>query len=94
MKLTKNRKFIRRKELTAAISLVLAATPMAYAQDTDGENTADQNEEMVMEEVVVTGRYRASLIDAIGIDGVSFEVGVAAAEREHGTDGREREQRG
>ena len=59
-------KIIRRTELSAAISLVLAASPVAlvHAQGIDGENT-DQNDEMVMEEVVVTGTYRASLINQI-----------------------------
>jgi iron complex outermembrane receptor protein len=50
-------KTFRRKELAATISLLLAACPTAYAQD--------QNEEMVMEEVIVTGKFRASLIDQI-----------------------------
>ena len=60
-------KIIRRKELSAAISLVLAASPIAhvYAQDAEGDSTNDQNEEMVMEEVVVTGTFRASLINQI-----------------------------
>lgn len=50
-------KTFRRKELAATISLLLAAYPTAYAQD--------QNEEMVMEEVIVTGKFRASLINQI-----------------------------
>ena len=67
MKARKTRKVIRRKELTAAISLVLAASPVAYvqAQDVQGEDVNEQGEEMVMEEVVVTGTYRASLINQI-----------------------------
>ena len=66
MKTRKHRKIIRRTELSAAISLVLAASPVAYvhAQDVDGEAT-DQSGEMVMEEVVVTGTFRASLINQI-----------------------------
>jgi iron complex outermembrane receptor protein len=54
---------LRRKELAATISLLLAAHSAAWAQD---QAAADQTEEMVMEEVVVTGKFRASLIDAIG----------------------------
>ena len=67
MKARKTRKVIRRKELSAAISLVLAASPVAYvhAQDVQGEGINEQGEEMVMEEVVVTGTYRASLINQI-----------------------------
>ena len=56
------RKTIRRKELAATISLLLAAPMAVYAQD----QAADQDEELVMEEVVVTGRFRDSLIDQIG----------------------------
>jgi hypothetical protein len=49
MKTSKASKIIRRKELSAAISLVLAASPVAhvYAQDAEGDS---QNEDMVMEE--------------------------------------------
>jgi iron complex outermembrane receptor protein len=56
-------KKIRRKELAATISLLLAAYPAAHAQAQDAQ---DQGEEMLMEEVIVTGTFRASLIDAIG----------------------------
>lgn len=67
MNANKSRKVIRRKELSAAISLVLAASPVAYvqAQDAQNEGVNNQGEEMVMEEVVVTGTYRASLINQI-----------------------------
>ncbi|NNJ64832.1 MAG: TonB-dependent receptor [Xanthomonadales bacterium] len=61
----KTRKIIRRKELAATISLLLASAPAAYAQDQAGSDT-EQSEETVMEEVVVTGKFRASLIDQIG----------------------------
>ncbi len=66
MNARKTRKVIRRRELSAAISLVLAASPVAYvhAQDAQGEDANEQGE-MVMEEVVVTGTYRASLINQI-----------------------------
>jgi len=56
-------KTVRRKELAATISLLLAAYPAAHAQAQDAQ---DQGEETVMEEVIVTGTFRASLIDAIG----------------------------
>jgi iron complex outermembrane receptor protein len=53
----KTSKTFRRKELAATISLLLAAYPTVYAQD--------QGEEQVMEEVIVTGKFRASLISQI-----------------------------
>ena len=64
----KTSKPFRRKELAATISLLLAAYPAAYAQAQDAQDqaAAEQGEEMMMEEVIVTGRFRASLIDAIG----------------------------
>ncbi|MGB5486896.1 MAG: TonB-dependent receptor plug domain-containing protein, partial [Lysobacterales bacterium] len=67
MKANNPRKVIRRRKLSAAISLVLAASPVAYlhAQGIDGETTTDQDGEMVMEEVIVTGTFRASLINQI-----------------------------
>jgi iron complex outermembrane receptor protein len=46
--------------------LLLAAHGAAYAQDQEAANTSsDSGEDMVMEEVVVTGRFRASLINQI-----------------------------
>jgi iron complex outermembrane receptor protein len=61
-----SKKYLRRKELAATISLLLATYP-AYAQDPAQEDTNEsQDAEMVMEEVVVTGKFRASLIDQIG----------------------------
>mgnify|MGYP001825671199 FL=1 len=67
MKAIRTGKIIRRKELTTAISLVLAASPVGYAfaQDADDVNLNENGEELVMEEVVVTGTYRASLINQI-----------------------------
>ena len=64
-----SKKYFRRKELAATISLLLASYP-AYAedqaQDSSDQSGAEQTEELVMEEVVVTGRFRASLVDQIG----------------------------
>ena len=64
-----SKKYFRRKELAATISLLLASYPV-YAEEQSMEATADssmdQTEETVMEEVIVTGRFRASLIDALG----------------------------
>ncbi|MBT8073368.1 MAG: TonB-dependent receptor plug domain-containing protein, partial [Gammaproteobacteria bacterium] len=67
MKAIRTGKIIRRKELTTAISLVLAASPVGYAfaQDADDVNVNENGDELVMEEVVVTGTYRASLINQI-----------------------------
>jgi len=56
----------RRKELAATISLLLSAYPAAYAQAQDAQDqAAEQGEETMMEEVIVTGRFRASLINQI-----------------------------
>lgn len=56
---------LRRKELAATISLLLAAQGTAFAQD----QTSDQanEEESVVEEVVVTGTYRASLLSSMSL---------------------------
>ena len=63
----KTTKPFRRKELAATISLLLAAYPAAYAQAQDAQDqvTGDHGEEMMLEEVSVTGRFRASLISQI-----------------------------
>ena len=56
-----SKKYFRRKELAATISLLLASYP-AYAeeqaQDSTDQSGTEQTEEMVMEEVIVTGRFR------------------------------------
>jgi iron complex outermembrane receptor protein len=57
-------RFLRRKELATAISLLLASG-VAFAQN-DTSAGGDQADEALMEEVVVTGKFRASLIDQIG----------------------------
>jgi iron complex outermembrane receptor protein len=55
---------LRRKELAASISLLLAAhTGAALAQDQTDDN--DESEEALMEEVVVYGKFRASLMSAM-----------------------------
>lgn len=53
----KTSKTYRRKELAATISLLLAACPTVYAQD--------QGAAEPIEEVIVTGKFRASLISQI-----------------------------
>ena len=69
----------RRSALSMAIALALPGAMMmpgfAFAQDAD-----EQGEEMVMEEVVVVGRFRASLIDAIGTkrDNTSIVEAISA----------------
>jgi len=67
MKASNPSKVIRRRKLSVAISLVLAASPMAYvqAQNTEGADANESNDELVMEEVIVTGTFRASLINQI-----------------------------
>ncbi|WP_191621222.1 TonB-dependent receptor [Marinihelvus fidelis] len=58
---TSTRRF-RRKDLAASISLLLASMPQAFAQEEAEDATDDQP---LLEEVVVTGIYRASLINQI-----------------------------
>jgi iron complex outermembrane receptor protein len=69
---------VRRKELAATISLLLAAYPAAHAQAQ--AEAGEQGEEMVMEEVIVTGKFRAALIDAIGTkrDNTSIVEAISA----------------
>ena len=55
---------LRRKELAATISLLLAAHGAAFAQDQSADQS-DAGDDLVMEEVVVTGTFRASLINQI-----------------------------
>ena len=78
-----SKKYFRRKELAATISLLLASYP-AYAEDQAQDSTdqsgTEQTEEMVMEEVIVTGRFRKSLIDALGTkrDNTSIVEAISA----------------
>jgi len=60
----KAQKTLRRKELTVAISLLLAASGSALAQDQ--VDTQDSDDEMVIEEVIVTG-LRKSIIDSLNL---------------------------
>jgi len=53
---------LRRSALSLAIALALPG--MAFAQDAIDEE-GPKDETMVMEEVIVTGRFRASLINSI-----------------------------
>ena len=78
-----SKKYFRRKELAATISLLLASYPV-YAEDQAQESSdqpgTEQTGEMVMEEVVVTGRFRASIIDALGTkrDNTSIVEAISA----------------
>jgi len=60
----KAQKTLRRKELTVAISLLLAASGTALAQDQ--VDVQDSDDEMVIEEVIVTG-LRKSIIDSLNL---------------------------
>ena len=60
----KAQKTLRRKELTVAISLLLAASGSALAQDQ--VDAQDSDDEMVVEEVIVTG-LRKSIIDSLNL---------------------------
>ncbi len=54
---------LRRSALSLAIALALPG--MAFAQDAIDEEGPKDSEQTVMEEVIVTGRFRASLINSI-----------------------------
>ena len=58
---------LRRKELAATISLLLAAHGTAYAQDQVSDADDDATEDVLMEEVIVTGSFRASLLNSINM---------------------------
>jgi iron complex outermembrane receptor protein len=82
----KSRKVIRRKELAATISLLLAAYPAAYlqAQNTDQDDSTDAaSDEMVTEEVIVTG-IRRSLMNSIDIKESNTSIVEAISAEEIG----------
>jgi iron complex outermembrane receptor protein len=60
----KAQKTLRRKELTVAISLLLAASGTALAQDQVSDD--QDSDELVVEEVIVTG-LRKSIIDSLNL---------------------------
>ena len=73
---------IRRKELAAAISMLLAFPAMAIAQDQTADQAAE--DEMITEEVVVTG-IRRGLMNSVDIKGTSTSIveAVSAEEAQH-----------
>jgi len=86
----KTRKTIRRKELAATISLLLAAYPAAFAlaedQDTAAGQTAGEQaseEEVFAEEVIVTG-IRRGLLQAVDIKASSNQIVEAISAEEIG----------
>ena len=73
---------IRRKELAAAISMLLAFPALAIAQD----QTADQQgaeDELITEEVIVTG-IRRGLMNSVDIKGTSTSIVEAISAEEIG----------
>ena len=69
----KSKTVFRRNELAAAISLLLAASPMAYAQD---QNSADEDETQeagMVEEVIVTG-LRRGLMESVDIKATNTSI--------------------
>ena len=62
---------IRRKELAAAISMLLAFPGMAIAQDQTSDQAAE--DDMITEEVVVTG-IRRGLMNSVDIKGTSTSI--------------------
>ena len=78
----KGKDVIRRKELAAAISMLLAFPAMALAQD----QTADQQaaeDEMIAEEVIVTG-IRRGLMNSVDIKGTNTSIVEAISAEEIG----------
>ncbi len=82
----KSKKVIRRKELAATISLLLAAYPAAYvqAQDVDQDVSDDAaGDELITEEVIVTG-IRRGLLNSIDIKESSTSIVEAISAEEIG----------
>jgi iron complex outermembrane receptor protein len=78
----KDNRMIRRKELAAAISMLLAFPALAIAQD----QTADQpaaEDDMITEEVIVTG-IRRGLMNAVDIKGTNTSIVEAISAEEIG----------
>ncbi|MBT8039186.1 MAG: TonB-dependent receptor [Xanthomonadales bacterium] len=73
---------IRRKELAAAISMLLALPGIALAQDQDSEGQA-ADDEMIAEEVIVTG-IRRGLMNSVDIKGTSTSIVEAISAEEIG----------
>ena len=71
---------LRRKELAATISLLLAAHGSAYAQDQASDADDGATEDVLMEEVIVTGSYRASLLNSMSLkrDSTSLVEAISA----------------
>ena len=78
----KTNRTLRRKELAAAISMLLALPGMALAQDqaADDETTG---EELIAEEVIVTG-IRRGLMNSVDIKGTSTSIVEAISAEEIG----------
>jgi iron complex outermembrane receptor protein len=81
----KSHKIIRRKELAATISILLASYPafaIAQTEDQDGEEQTG-TEELVTEEVIVTG-IRRSLLNSIDLKSTSTSIIEAVSAEEIG----------
>ena len=72
---------IRRKELAAAISMLLAFPALAIAQDQASDQQAE--DEMIAEEVIVTG-IRRGLMNSVDIKGTSTSIVEAISAEEIG----------
>jgi len=78
----KTNRVIRRKELAAAISMLLAFPAMAIAQDQVADEAAAEDE-MIAEEVIVTG-IRRGLMNSIDIKGTNTSIVEAVSAEEIG----------
>ena len=73
MKATKQ---LRRKELAAAISMLLVLPASALAQDQEQDSNISMEDDLITEEVIVTG-IRRGLMNSIDIKGTSNSIVVS-----------------
>jgi len=78
----KSTRTIRRKELAAAISMLLAFPALALAQDQVSDETVTEDE-MIAEEVIVTG-IRRGLMNSVDIKGTNTSIVEAVSAEEIG----------
>ena len=74
---------LRRKELAAAISLLLTVPTLALAQDQADADQQGAEDEMITEEVIVTG-IRRGLMNSVDIKGTSTSIVEAISAEEIG----------
>ena len=80
MKATKQ---LRRKELAAAISMLLVLPASALAQDQEQDSNISMEDDLITEEVIVTG-IRRGLMNSIDIKGTSNSIVEAVSAEDIG----------